>query len=152
MTSAEPGSCGITALTQSNGHSQPCANPFCGTAVEIKSSRGKHGAVLLRPLPAEWLCPATGQRPARSASANNRLNSFRRLGRKPSKPDPPERYFDLLNPVLRNFRHSCRQSNYVPLLGFLQNSVAVFGMPLALIVAGRNETAHGNFQLSNQSS
>jgi hypothetical protein len=29
-------------LTQSLGHSQPCANPFC-KGVVIKSPRGKHG-------------------------------------------------------------------------------------------------------------
>jgi hypothetical protein len=43
MSSAEAQTCASTALTQLNGHSQRCANPFCDTAVEIKSPRGKHG-------------------------------------------------------------------------------------------------------------
>jgi hypothetical protein len=32
-----------TALTRFSGHSQRCANPFCGTVYEIKSPKGKHG-------------------------------------------------------------------------------------------------------------
>jgi hypothetical protein len=36
-------SCVEAALTQLNGHSLRCANPFCHNAVEIKSPRGKHG-------------------------------------------------------------------------------------------------------------
>jgi hypothetical protein len=43
MSSAAAQSCATTALTQLNGHSQRCANPFCDIAVEIKSPRGKHG-------------------------------------------------------------------------------------------------------------
>ena len=33
----------MTALTQLNGDSQRCANPFCKAPVNIKSPRGKHG-------------------------------------------------------------------------------------------------------------
>jgi hypothetical protein len=43
MSSAEAQACVSTALTQLNGHSQRCANPFCEIEVEIKSLRGKHG-------------------------------------------------------------------------------------------------------------
>ena len=43
MSHAEPTACARTALTQLNGDSQPCANPFCQAPVEIKSPRGKHG-------------------------------------------------------------------------------------------------------------
>jgi hypothetical protein len=43
MSSTVAQTCVRTALTQSNGHSQRCANPFCDVEVEIKSPRGKHG-------------------------------------------------------------------------------------------------------------
>jgi hypothetical protein len=43
MSSTEPANFARTALTQLNGHSQRGANPFCDTAFEIKSPRGKHG-------------------------------------------------------------------------------------------------------------
>jgi hypothetical protein len=43
MSSTEPDACLVTVLTQSDGHSQPCANPFCKVVVEIRSPRGKHG-------------------------------------------------------------------------------------------------------------
>jgi hypothetical protein len=42
MTPTEPTAC-ATALTQLNGHSQSCANPFCKAPVNINSPRGKHG-------------------------------------------------------------------------------------------------------------
>jgi hypothetical protein len=51
----------------------------------------------------------------------------------------------------KEFRHTCRhllrRSGYVPLLEFLQNSVAVFGIPLALLWRAAKETVHGNFSL-----
>ena len=43
MTPTEPAACATTALTQLNGLSQSCANPFCKAPVNIKSPRGKHG-------------------------------------------------------------------------------------------------------------
>ena len=43
MSHAEPRTCARTALTQLNGHSQRCSNPFCDAVVKIKSPRGKHG-------------------------------------------------------------------------------------------------------------
>jgi hypothetical protein len=43
MSSTAPATFARTALTQLNGHSQRCANPFCEIEVEIKSPRGKHG-------------------------------------------------------------------------------------------------------------
>jgi hypothetical protein len=43
MIGAESEACHSTALTQLDGHSQRCANPFCKLVVEIKSPRGKHG-------------------------------------------------------------------------------------------------------------
>ena len=36
-------SCSTSALTQLDGHSQRCANPFCDGGVTIRSPRGKHG-------------------------------------------------------------------------------------------------------------
>jgi hypothetical protein len=42
MTRTEARTFDSKALTQSFGHSQPCANPFC-KGVVIKSPRGKHG-------------------------------------------------------------------------------------------------------------
>jgi len=32
-----------TALTQSNGHSRACANPFCNSPMGELSPQGKHG-------------------------------------------------------------------------------------------------------------
>lgn len=43
MTLTEPIACARTALTQLNGDSQRCGNPFCSVPVIIKSPRGKHG-------------------------------------------------------------------------------------------------------------
>ena len=43
LTQAEHTECVTTALTQLNGHSQRCANPFCKAPFNIKSPRGKHG-------------------------------------------------------------------------------------------------------------
>ena len=43
LTHAERTHCARTALTQLNGDSQRCANPFCKAPVNIKSPRGKHG-------------------------------------------------------------------------------------------------------------
>jgi hypothetical protein len=42
VTSEETTSCARTALTQLNGHSQRCANPFCDGSAK-RSPRGKHG-------------------------------------------------------------------------------------------------------------
>ena len=43
MSYPERAECATTALTQLNGHSHRCANPFCAGPVKIKSARGKHG-------------------------------------------------------------------------------------------------------------
>jgi hypothetical protein len=43
MTRTEATTFDSNALTQSFGHSQRCANPFCQGAMVVKSSRGKHG-------------------------------------------------------------------------------------------------------------
>jgi hypothetical protein len=43
MTRTEPISFNSNALTQSFGHSQPCANPFCHGGMVVKSPRAKHG-------------------------------------------------------------------------------------------------------------
>jgi len=42
MTTTESATCARTALTQLNGHSDRCANPFC-EGVARRSARGKHG-------------------------------------------------------------------------------------------------------------